>query len=99
MRRPFTVVYGMLRERKKSCFPSISQASDFRACPAGAHLGELGVTEGDVLGGGLQRADYVAQSAQRLVDALGLLQRLPHHLAAPDPLRPCAKATAHGVVL
>jgi hypothetical protein len=50
------------------------------------HLGELGVPEGDVLGGRLQRADDIAQRAQALIDALRLLQRLTRDLTAPDPL-------------
>ena len=50
------------------------------------HLGELGISEGDVLGGSLEGADDVAQCAQALIDALGLFECLSCHLAAPDPL-------------
>ncbi len=39
----------------------------------GAHRGELGVAEGDVGVTPLQRGDDVAQGAEGLVDALGLL--------------------------
>ena len=55
-------------------------------CSMNAHLGKLGITEGDVLGGSLEGADDVAQCAQALIDALGLFECLSCHLAAPDPL-------------
>ena len=53
-------------------------------------LGELGVAEGDVVLLGGQGRHDVPQSAQALVDVLGLLQPVPRRLALPHPLAACS---------
>ena len=90
-RRSFNLHMGCLGSQW--CWSATcSRSLDWHVLTAAApHLGELGVAEGDVLGGGLQRTDDVAQRAEALVDALRLLQRLPLHLAPPDSLRACSQ--------